>query len=79
MKEGIAEAVPITSMPGQSQHTLESLRKEAVEIAERGVLAFIVFAVPATKDAEGSEAWNPEGSVSRRSPRSARSSATTPS
>ena len=60
VKEGIAEAVPITSMPGQSQHTLESLRREAVEIAERGVLAFIVFAVPATKDAEGSEAWNPE-------------------
>ena len=51
VKEGIAEPAPIASMPGQSQHTLESLRKEAVEIAERGVLAFIVFAVPATKDA----------------------------
>jgi porphobilinogen synthase len=61
VKEGIADAVPITSMPGQSQHTLESLRKEAVEIAEGGVLSFIVFAVPATKDAEGSEAWNPDG------------------
>jgi porphobilinogen synthase len=61
VKEGIADAVPITSMPGQSQHTLESLRKEAVEIAERGVLVFIVFAVPATKDPEGSEAWNPDG------------------
>jgi porphobilinogen synthase len=48
-------------MPGQSQHTLESLRKEAVEIADRGVRAFILFAVPESKDAEGSEAWNPEG------------------
>ena len=48
-------------MPGQSQHTLESLRKEAVEIAERGVRAFILFAVPARKDPEGSEAWNPDG------------------
>jgi porphobilinogen synthase len=61
VKESIADPVPIASMPGQSQHTLESLRKEAVEIAERGVRAFILFAVPATKDAEGSEAWNPEG------------------
>ena len=61
VKEELSEPIPIASMPGQSQHTLESLRKEAVEIAERGVLAFIVFAVPATKDAEGSEAWNPEG------------------
>jgi porphobilinogen synthase len=61
VKESIADAVPIASMPGQSQHTLESLRKEAVEIAERGVRAFILFAVPAQKDAEGSEAWNPDG------------------
>ena len=48
-------------MPGQFQHTLESLRKEAVETAERGVLAFMLFGVPARKDAEGSEAWNPDG------------------
>jgi porphobilinogen synthase len=61
VKEAIGEPVAIASMPGQSQHTLESLRKEAVEIAERGVRAFILFAVPARKDAEGSEAWNPEG------------------
>jgi porphobilinogen synthase len=61
VKEGIGEQVPIVSMPGQFQHTLESLRKDAVEIAERGVRAFIVFAVPARKDTEGSEAWNPDG------------------
>ncbi|HYY08642.1 MAG TPA: porphobilinogen synthase [Actinomycetota bacterium] len=61
VKESIADPVPIASMPGQVQHTLESLRKEAVEIAERGVRAFIVFGVPARKDAEGSEAWNPDG------------------
>ena len=48
-------------MPGQFQHTLESLRKEAVEIAETGVRAFMLFGVPARKDAEGSEAWNPSG------------------
>ena len=60
-KEGIAEPVPIASMPGQFQHTLESLRKEAVETAERGVLAFMLFGVPARKDAEGSEAWSPDG------------------
>jgi porphobilinogen synthase len=27
VKEGVSEPVPIASMPGQSQHTLESLRK----------------------------------------------------
>ena len=61
VKEGLGEPVAIASMPGQHQHTLESLRKEAVEIAERGVRAFILFAVPVRKDSEGSEAWNPDG------------------
>lgn len=63
VKEGVADAVPIGSMPGQFQHTLESLRKEATEIASRGVTAFMVFGVPEHKDAEGSEAWNPDGIV----------------
>jgi porphobilinogen synthase len=65
VKEGIAEPVPIPSMPGQYQHTLESLRKEAVEIASRGVTAFMLFGVPERKDAEGSEAWNPDGIAQR--------------
>jgi len=65
VKEGIAEPQPIGSMPGQHQHTLESLRKEAAEIASRGVLAFMLFGVPERKDAEGSEAWNPDGIAQR--------------
>ena len=65
VKEGIDEPQPIVSMPGQSQHTLESLRKEAAEIAARGVTAFMLFGIPAHKDAEGSEASNPEGIAQR--------------
>jgi porphobilinogen synthase len=61
VKESVSDPVPISSMPGQFQHTLESLRKEASEIASRGVLAFVLFGVPGRKDAEGSEAWNPDG------------------
>src|SRR5262245_55306181 len=65
VKEGIADPQPIVSMPGQSQHTLESLRKEAAEIASRGVTAFMLFGVPAEKDAVGSEASNPDGIAQR--------------
>ena len=61
VKEGVSEPVPIPSMPGQVQHTLESVRKEASEIAAAGVLGFMLFGIPERKDAEGSEAWNPEG------------------
>jgi porphobilinogen synthase len=65
VKEGIAEPLPIPSMPGHRQHTLESLRKEAREIAARGIPAFVLFGVPERKDARGSEAWNPEGIAQR--------------
>jgi porphobilinogen synthase len=61
VKEGLSEAVPIGSMPGQHQHTLESLVKEGRELVERGVAGVMLFGVPAAKDAEGSEAWNPHG------------------
>jgi porphobilinogen synthase len=64
-KQGIDEPVAISSMPGQFQHTLESLRKEAVTIAESGVRAFMLFGVPAAKDPEGSEAWHPDGIAQR--------------
>ena len=65
VKEGIAEPALIGSMPGQRQHTLESLRKEARETFERGIRAFVLFGVPARKDAEGSEAWNDDGIAQR--------------
>jgi porphobilinogen synthase len=63
VKESIAEPVPISSMPGHYQHTLESLRKEAAELAGLGVPALLLFGVPAGKDAEGSQAWAPDGIV----------------
>ncbi|HZA40485.1 MAG TPA: porphobilinogen synthase [Actinomycetota bacterium] len=63
VKEGIDEPVPVASMPGQSQHTLESLLKESREIVERGVAGLLVFGIPAFKDEGGSESFNPDGIV----------------
>jgi porphobilinogen synthase len=65
VKEGIEEPVPIASMPGQVQHTLESLVKEAREVVARGIRGVILFGIPARKDPEGTEAWNDEGIVQR--------------
>jgi porphobilinogen synthase len=45
------------------QHSRESLRKEVVELAQLGVRAVVLFGVPATKDATGSGAHDPEGIV----------------
>ena len=65
VKEGIAEPAPIASMPGHAQHTLESLRKEAAELAGLGIPALLLFGVPAGKDPEGTQAWARDGIVQR--------------
>jgi porphobilinogen synthase len=61
VKEGIAEPAPIASMPGHHQHTLESLVKEARELATREVAGVLLFAVPTHKDATGSAAHDDNG------------------
>jgi porphobilinogen synthase len=63
VREGINEPQPIASLPGVVQHTRESLRKEVAELAGLGVPGVILFGVPATKDAEGSGAWDSHGIV----------------
>jgi porphobilinogen synthase len=61
VREGIAEPVEIASMPGVVQHSVESLRKAAVEAVEAGVGGLMLFGVPERKDAQGSGADDPAG------------------
>lgn len=61
VREGITEAVPIGSMPGVAQHSLDSLRGAAVAAAEAGVGGVMLFGVPAVRDAIGSGADDPNG------------------
>lgn len=63
VKEGLREPVAISSMPGQVQHTRDSLRKTAHEAVEAGVGGLMLFGVPAHKDSVGSGADDPEGVV----------------
>jgi porphobilinogen synthase len=65
VKEGIDEPAPVASMPGVVQHTVESLRVEAKDLAAAGVRSLLLFGVPARKDPDGTEAWNPGGIVQR--------------
>ncbi|CAL9513256.1 Delta-aminolevulinic acid dehydratase [Nocardiopsis dassonvillei] len=63
VKEGIDEPVAISSMPGQYQHTRDSLRRAAHEAAEAGVGGVMLFGIPAHKDERGSAADDPHGIV----------------
>jgi porphobilinogen synthase len=63
VREGITEPQPIASLPGVVQHSRESVLKEVMRLADLGIPGVILFGVPETKDATGSEAWNPDGIV----------------
>src|SRR5580704_2909666 len=63
VRERIAEPVQIASMPGEVQHSLDSVVVEAKRLVSLGVPGLILFGVPARKDAQGSGAWDPDGVV----------------
>ena len=61
VREGLSEAVPISSMPGVVNHSLDSLRRAAVEAAASGVGGIMLFGIPEHKDAVGSGATADNG------------------
>ena len=63
VREGTDGPMPIASMPGEVQHTVDSLVVEAKRLVSLGVPGLILFGVPARKDAQGSGAWDAQGVV----------------
>ena len=53
----------ISSMPGNFHLSVDELVKEAKEVERLGIPAILLFGIPATKDAVGSEAYDPHGIV----------------
>jgi porphobilinogen synthase len=61
VREGATEPVPIVSMPGVVQHTLESLPAAVEEAARAGIGGIMLFGVPEAKDARGTGGVDPNG------------------
>ncbi len=61
VREGATGPVPVGSMPGVVQHSMESLVREARLAAGLGLGGVMIFGVPAVKDAAGSGATDPGG------------------
>ncbi len=55
--------LPISSMPGQFQLSVDQLAAEAAELRELGVRAVLLFGLPSAKDPAGTEAYDPDGIV----------------
>ncbi len=67
VRDGIELPQEIPSMPGQFQHTLESVLGEVQKAIDAGVACIDLFGVPRDedKDETGSVAWDPEGILNR--------------
>jgi len=63
--ERATEPVEISTMPGQFQHSEDSLVAECHRLHGLGLKAVLLFGLPLTKDAVGSEASNPQGVMQR--------------
>jgi porphobilinogen synthase len=65
VKEGLLEPQDIPSMPGQVQHTEESLGKAVAQAAEAGLGGVMLFGIPERRDATGSQADAENGILQR--------------
>ena len=54
---------PIDSMPGQSRLSVDQLAQEAAELRSLDIPAILLFGLPESKDAVGSEAWVSDGII----------------
>ncbi|WP_370250275.1 porphobilinogen synthase [Cryobacterium sp. HLT2-28] len=61
VREGTGAAVPIQSMPGVVQHTVDSARRAVARAAEAGIGGIMLFGVPDVRDAVGTGATDPDG------------------
>lgn len=61
VREGISEPVPISSMPGVVQHSLDSMKAAIAQATALGIGGVMLFGVPEHKDAVGSGATDPRG------------------
>ena len=60
---GVDQRQPVTSMPGQYRLSIDQLASEAGELRALGVRAVLLFGLPASKDAVGSEGYADDGIV----------------
>lgn len=54
---------PISSLPGVFHHSVDKAVEFLAPLVEFGLQSVILFGLPADKDEEGSQAWNPDGPV----------------
>ena len=57
--------IPINSMPGQYRFSIEGAVEEVLDARALGIKSVLLFGIPRSKDAIGSEAYNKDGVIQR--------------
>ncbi len=65
VKEGLSASVPVPSMPGVAQHTIDGLLQEVETAANLTIPAILLFGVPEIKDERGSGAYDEKGIIQK--------------
>lgn len=65
IKEGTDEKIPVDSMPGIYQYTIDRFPEELDRIQKAGVPAILIFGIPEHKDECGSQAYAEDGITQR--------------
>jgi porphobilinogen synthase len=63
IEEGENLETEIISMPGIKRFSLDKISAELDEVTALNIPAVLLFGIPATKDEEGTETWNPNGII----------------
>ena len=63
VRSGQGVRIPVESMPGCFQTSVDEMLRDAREARDVGVGGVILFGIPDTKDATGSSAWDDQGPV----------------
>jgi porphobilinogen synthase len=63
VRPGRGESQPVPSMPGVQQYSVRSLAPLAHDLEAEGIRSVLLFGVARSKDAEGRDAWAPDGVV----------------
>ena len=65
VREGKGVPKPISSMPGNYQWTIDSLKNEVKGAAHSGINGIILFGIPSSKDKIGSSAFDKNGIIQK--------------
>ena len=63
VRPGRGGPTPVPSMPGVQRYTVRDLAPLVHQLDEEGIRSVLLFGVARAKDAEGSDAWAPDGVV----------------